>query len=1061
MRTLGHLLRAVLLGALISVAALAADEARKHYDIPAGDAAAALKQFSSVSGRETLFAAAVVRGVKTSSVKGELTVREALDALLDGTGLLATTDTKTGAIAVRRETPAEAKNAVRAIEENSDRPDSKPRLATDANGENILQLDTFEVFGSKLINLDKPRSRDDVQPYVVFDHNQIQNSQATTLQDFFLTRLPMATDLGSSAQNLSAPTSSINLRGLGTNQTLILVDGRRLPSRTTGNSAMLQPDVNGIPLAMIERIEILPSTASAIYGGGATGGVVNIITRKDFSGVILDLNYVNTFDTDSAQRRADLTATFNLRGGATVVTVTGSYAESNDLLQQDRDFTVHARRLAYANNPGTFNSTFFPPAGATTNVRGFSGSNLQLKPEYGGTVLSSTFTSLPIGYAGVSSADAAALVANAGRYNLDIPEDLSARQAALITTPIIKSLGLSLRQKITPWLEGYGDYLRTQNRGNGATLLGPNSSTLAVTAPNNPFTTAVNVTYPAVILRTPGFSTLNTTRITGGLVARLPGEWQAALDYTWGRSLFVNRRTAPVLGDPDGPSGPSPSYLTAVSTGVLDVLRDLKTYPLNYTPYLLPGLDADNNGDLVSQTGALRASGPVFHLPAGDIILSASVEGQRENKESSVFPLASTSGTGFLYSWFPAVSSTARAFYTEARVPLIAAAEKSQPSRLELQTSVRYDTSRYHTLANALSLSVPSSAGPFPAVDFLDRKVGDTSYLVGLRTAPWRDLTLRASWGTGFLAPSLSQMSPNPVGFGSFSVTDPKRGNSTSFIAVDTTSGGNPGLKPEHSRSLSAGAIFTPRWLPGFRLSVDFTKINKTDEIRSLSGQTAIDLEDQLPAGRVVRDALTPAEQALGYTGGAITALDISLYNFTRREVTAVDFQADYLRKTTLGEFRPYAIATWMGRSASQTTTAQPLVNTIGFTDGPLKWRGNGGLDWSRGPWSAGWNVQYYDAQFIYPRSASVATRNTSVLTQGGERFPRQFYHDVQVRYQFGSSRHRWGGWLLSDLQISVGLQNALDKEPPIVATTGTVGGYQFTTDPRLRRYTLHLQKRF
>jgi len=72
--------------------------------------------------------------------------------------------------------------------------------------------------------------------------------------------------------------------------------------------------LNGIPLAAIERIEVLPTTASGIYGGSATGGVINIILKRDFQGFQTRLTYDNTFDTDSAVRRVDLSAGFNLEG---------------------------------------------------------------------------------------------------------------------------------------------------------------------------------------------------------------------------------------------------------------------------------------------------------------------------------------------------------------------------------------------------------------------------------------------------------------------------------------------------------------------------------------------------------------------------------------------------------------------------------------------------------------------------------------------------------------------------------------------------------------------------
>src|SRR5262249_39163857 len=151
-------------------------------------------------------------------------------------------------------------------------------------------------------------TKDAPQPYVVFDRREIQRSQATNLEDFLRTRLPMNAAATSAAQvtGQSITRSSIDLRGLGENQTLILVDGRRMPAVAQAAGSVSQPDINGIPLAAIERIEVLPSTAGGIYGGSATGGVVNIILRRDFRGVEGKATYENTFDSDAGAMRLDV-----------------------------------------------------------------------------------------------------------------------------------------------------------------------------------------------------------------------------------------------------------------------------------------------------------------------------------------------------------------------------------------------------------------------------------------------------------------------------------------------------------------------------------------------------------------------------------------------------------------------------------------------------------------------------------------------------------------------------------------------------------------------------------
>ncbi len=1035
-----------------------AEEVTKPFDIPAGAALPALKRFVAQSGEQLLYSADAVQGVTTNPVKGEFTPRRALDQMVDGTALRVVADRQNGALSLVR---ASRPNAPRAAQTGSDRPSNQDRIE-----EGVMKMGQFEVFGSKLINLDVPRTRDDAQPYVVFDRNQIGNTQATNLTDFFRTRLPMANATGMATFTAGMELGNrINLRGLGTNQTLILVDGRRLPGFTLGGVApgKMPPDINGIPLAMIERIEILPSTASGIYGGDATGGVINIITRKDFSGTVLTANYVNTFDSDSGQYRFDLASTMSLRGGATLITLTASYARGNVMLTEDRSFAQRARDLAFANNPALLTGTSTPPSGYTTNIRSQNGTNLVLKPQYGGTALNSPRTFVPVGYAGITSDNAAALVANAARYNLALPNDTGGRRSTLVTNTPSQSLSLSLRQEITPWLEGYADLSQNVNDSVFAVFSPASTSTLAATAPNNPFTTAVNVAFPAVGIEGDSYLGLSTTRVTGGLVAKLPGNWTAGLDYTWGRTATLLHSANPLLGDPDG-TGPGLSYATALSTGALDVMRDLNARSLDYSPYLMPIHVTDNRGSSITRTATARASGPVFRLPAGEVVVSASAEWQEDVVEDNIITNASLTAPGYTYRWFPEFSGNNRSAYLEARVPLLTPlAGNPRQARLELQLAARHDAAQARTWQSAsFPPAVPSPTGPFPDFPYRTRDFQDTSWTAGLRYEPIESLTLRASAGTGFLAPSLNQLSDSIVSSNrSLTVVDPKRGGiSQTYTPVDLiASGGNPGLRPEHSENASAGISFTPRFLPGLRISVDYTKITKTDEIAVLPVDQLFAFEDLFP-GEIVRAPLTAADQALGYTGGVVVSYTLRANNIARRVVEAVDIQVDYTRKTSFGEFHAYAIATTNRAFEQQATPTAANLDAVGFSDGPMRWRANGGLDWQRGPWSAGWNAQYYTPIRLYASNATTATVASTVLTQGSDRYPAQVFHEARLSYQFG---HGGQGWrrLFSDLRIRIGLQNVFNREPALRAGTGTRVGYQSLEDPRGRRYSLNVQKQF
>src|SRR5206468_2559203 len=145
MRTLFSLLRACALSALLALPAFAADS-KQNYDIPAGSADQTLQRFSEISGRETLFASDVVRGVHTSPVKGQFTASEALNRLLAGTDLVATVDEKTGAFAVRRTATPPEKNA-------PSRTEAVIPSTAESSGE-VVKLSQFTVTGSRISRLE-------------------------------------------------------------------------------------------------------------------------------------------------------------------------------------------------------------------------------------------------------------------------------------------------------------------------------------------------------------------------------------------------------------------------------------------------------------------------------------------------------------------------------------------------------------------------------------------------------------------------------------------------------------------------------------------------------------------------------------------------------------------------------------------------------------------------------------------------------------------------------------------------------------------------------------------
>jgi hypothetical protein len=241
--------------------------------------------------------------------------------------------------------------------------------------------------------------------------------------------------------------------------------------------------------------------------------------------------------------------------------------------------------------------------------------------------------------------------------------------------------------------------------------------------------------------------------------------------------------------------------------------------------------------------------------------------------------------------------------------------------------------------------------------------------------------------------------------------------------------------------------------LKGFRFSIDYTQIRKSGEIRAPAIAEIINNEAAYP-GRVIRGPNLPTDQP-GWAG-PVTSIDVSLVNVAATTMRAVDFQADYEWKIArLGSFHIDAVATRMERLRRQLLPGAAPYDLVGFFDGPLKWRGQGSLTWERGRWTAIWSTQYYSPySVIFGTPSASFTNPTRLLNQGTSRIPSQIYHDFFVRYRIPPASS-----VLSNTEISVGIQDVFDSEPPAIADLNVF--YSNYGDPRLRRFTVAVRKSF
>jgi iron complex outermembrane receptor protein len=1035
--------------AVPAASAVQSDEQLVRFDVAAQPMAPALEALAREAGIEILFDRTVLGARRTMALHGRMTPAKALARLLAGSGLAARR-TAGGAYVIVR--PASGEEQAPAPAELVTAANRGPPRPPDP-----LAVAEVLIVGRRSLDADIPRNADDIQPYQISSRAEISASQAQSVEDFFRSRLPADAQSIAMVQapvlNNASTQSRIDLHGLGSGQTLVLVDGHRMPSAPAYDD-FLQPDLNGIPLAAIDRIETLTSTAGGIFGPGATGGVINVVLRRDVNGVELGAMAGATDKGDGRRWRLDAMAGGRFFDGRTRVTLALSETDDAGLAQGDRNFTEIARLNRQRSGVST---GFGPPVSNAINIVSQEGEALQLSDANGGGVLNGSHDFIPYGVEGVT-AMLASLKANAGStFDSSLSPDGHGRLASLVTRARTRSAVFSLRQEITPDFEVFVDGLYLDSFG---TATGKSQFSRGVAVPEgqygNPFAQDVYVSFPL-----PGASadTTNhalTTRATFGVIRRLGHGWTSEADLTIGRAA-VDIRIPLVTDFEDDAGAPVFDRLGANLFSGASIKTLLST---------LPTLK-DDRADSVDNLSDinLRLAGPVTRLPGGALMLTLLGELRRETNPGETFE-----SVNYGFTRVGSQEEVVGSFYGEARAPLIHRNEGGPFSGLELQLAVRGDA--YDVTLPVFNEQLLIPGGGSTAVSSRHQTIAVTA---GFRIFPFEGLELRGSYATGFLPPAPYQIVParfeTPQQDNAGLPPDPRRGGAAlgSQSAFITDYNGSPALAPEKAVSLSAGLVFTPERINGLRLSIDYTRIDKSREIRDPSGGDEyvwlLAHEAAFP-GRVTRAPLTANDIVAGYTGGVITSVDFSPLNIGRSTLDTVDFNLDYRHGTPLGMMELYAQATWTPRFERQDDPYKPAFDTVGYIDGPLEWRGDIGGRLRRGPWTFELNAQLlssYRVSFGATDELSRLEGEANTRLQGGDKVPWQGYLDGQVMFQPQDTR----------LRIGLGVRNLLDARPPLVfipltpqilntdVTPDEGIGYSPYGDPRGRRFELSIVKRF
>lgn len=1058
----------------------APEQAQVKVDIPAGTLAKSLMLLGRQANVQIAFLPDRVKGRRAARLHGTYTIDEALTRLLNGS-TLRYQKTQAGTYVVGGPT-ADSEEKIRRISENINNAEGR-----EADGKAAIP-DILVVGGRNWnLNLDIPRTADDSQPYVVFSHQEIQRSGATSLEDFFRNNLGAnATGSLSTQAGGSKGQSLINLRGLGPTGTLVLVDGRRYAQANTGVGAFTQSSINGINLDAIERIEVLASSASGIYGSNAVGGVVNIIMRRNYNGMEATAYYGNTSRFDAGEKRLNLSGSFSAEGGKTRISVTGGWQQNDGLMVGERDYVARGRAQLLSNAPSYFDTITTPVSSTTPNITSSNGGILTLKPQYGGQSLGARTTYIPAGFRGIAQDGVAALIANAGKQNLALSPTVLSGQAgdgmlsALITPSQTYSGSVSVRREFNKWLSLYGEF--GYSRYETKNLVNPAAGiySLEASSAGNPFNQDIQVTVPIGTGNRTITNISTTKRALAGAIVKLPLDWQAAIDLTWNWTIY------------DGAAG-LPGFDKATSdgtkNGAINLLKDVSQFPIQFGYLDAPRSGLLEPSDSYSRSYALTLAGPVplLRLWGGKPILTLKAE-QTKQVQGEYKNYSNTADNSSI-NYTPERSQRTDSVYGEVVFPILGK-DNHIPlvHELELRVAGRYDNyvgvgakaglNCFPALGQVFNAPLPASAytAPCPQAGaqpvFATTRNSSTNPTVSMRWAVSPDIMFRGSYATGYLPPLLNSVVSETPGLGLLigksvvNVTDPLRGNERigdDFFgilrAVPSVAGGNPDVKPQTSTSWSFGAVLTPRVVPGLRLSADWSRIVQNNVYfqpsELLTGAT-------FPGGQqIFNDFLAAHPERFKrdtnqanfgpYSVGKIIFADITTANISFARSEAIDFAASYDTNLGNGRLSLQGSATWMRDLTFQTTPSSKLVQSAGVVSnsflgmtavaGGVRWKGTGSIVYSTDRWTLGLRGRYFGPTFFN-------VDHSVERLQGSAQMPGQAYFDL-----FGSYKV----WKKTELRV--GVNNVFDKSPPINSTMNLF--YSQYGDPRRANFYLSINQKF
>jgi iron complex outermembrane receptor protein len=906
-----------------------------------------------------------------------------------------------------------------------------------ADQSSAKSLETVTVTGSRIRSVDVETS----QPVFTMDKAAIQATGLTNVNDIIARMPSMGTPDITPQDTLSSGADVggryVNIRNLGSQRTLVLVNGRRWSTSLSGLT-----DVSTIPVSMIERIDILKDGASSIYGSDAIGGVVNIITKGKFDGAEANVYYGQNGKGDGQTQNYDFT--WGHTSDKNSIIIGGAWQQTKPMWNSERPETRY-------------------PNGARHPNDGWSTTG-----PYGRVISPYTGKQYAINHGATNSSDLANYhrydkTDNADRYNT--AQDMTFRAGTKL-----KNLFLQDKYKLTDniTLHGMAD---ASVRDSSSQLAGYPFSTgntdVVLSGANayNPFP-GQDVSFFRRTAELPRVTdthskTYNINLGAQGYFQFLGHDWSWDADYTYAQNkihlsttgnLDLNRARAALgpttmIGNDLACANATDRAAGCVPWNILAGPGATPQAVWNYVNYPESARQVSSTDDYTA-----NVSGGLFDMPgkAGTVNLAVGVEHRGVKGSYRPDAYVAAGNTTDLAANATSGKYFTNEAYAELDVPLL----RDLPGAQELGINV---ASRYSNYSNFGST---------------------TNNKYSFRYRPIEDLLIRGTFAHGFRAPTISNLYGGPSqSFETFQdPCDSKSGAAATNAGVAQhcvatgapanymqtpeygaqtpvpfISGSNLNLQPEQSITRTLGLVYSPHYVEGLDFTVDYYNIYVKNIISSVNASEILNLcyvsNDPSYCSRFTRAAT--ANEKAGLVRGSINQLNESLANLGTLKTSGYDVGIHYrLPETSFGRFRIASDSTYLTKYETVSSPGATPKNQVGFfaadngEQALYRLRSNLQVDWDFKQFGASWTIRYYSGlkdQCYYAPNGAVYECSSPNYTNpwwpsvGMSQKGSVAFNDAQFRYTAP-----WKG------VFTVGVNNIFNKKGPYyysVTTAGTGSG--------------------